>query len=120
MAQRDPLDFSYIAILLGTSLIAGYLFALARGNLRTRSALSRLGFRGEPESLVFLRTVPRMPAGDAQVTITFKTGEVLAGTPKYWSDPESPIRELFVTNPAWWDEDAPEDAPAKERLAVPR
>jgi hypothetical protein len=103
--NRNPLAPQYVGLLLGLSLAAGGGLARLRGSGKVRRALTRLGFQQEPESLVFLRTVPRMPQSDAQVTVTFKDGTILAGTPRFWSDPNSPVRELFLTNPAWYDAD---------------
>lgn len=105
--DRDPLAAGYILLLLGTSVIVGYVFARLRGATRVRSALGRLGFRHEPESLVFNRTVPRMPSSDGQVPVTFKDDRVLAGTPRFWhSEPASARRELFLTHTRWYEDDS--------------
>ena len=81
---RAGLDTAAGFVPVRTSVIVGYVFARLRGATRVRSALGRLGFRHEPESLVFNRTVPRMPSSDGQVTVTFKDDRVLAGAPRFW------------------------------------
>jgi len=104
--ERDPLGAGYVGLLLGVSLLAGYVAAQLRGRKTARRLLRKLGVRREPEDSPFLRAVRGLSDPDAQVTVTFKDGSILAGTPSFWtSDPDRP-RELFLTYSRWFDPDA--------------
>jgi hypothetical protein len=102
----NPTQLAYAGLLIGVSLLVGYLLARLRETGFARRALSRLRHRVEPEQAVLLRTVQRMSKRTAQATVTFKDGRVLAGTPRFVSgDADAEDRELYLDHTQWFSRD---------------
>jgi hypothetical protein len=104
--ERDPLGPAYVTLLLIVSSLAGYGVARLRGWRRARRLLGRLGLRQEPEDSPFLRVVRSLSDPEAQMTVTFKDGSVLAGTPSFWTSDPDAAREVFLTHTRWFDKEA--------------
>jgi hypothetical protein len=96
-------NISYVLLLLGVSIAAGYGLAQLRSVDAVRKLLGILGSPYQPESSIYAQTMLRLPP-DAWVTIEFTDGRRLAGTPR--SGPglaHENIEELLITYPQWWD-----------------
>jgi uncharacterized protein DUF6338 len=102
--SRDPLALRYVVLLLGTAIVAGYLAAVIRDTAWFREVLGWFGLRHAPESSVLELVMRSLKRADAQLTITLRDGDVVAGTPRHWSgDPEVKLREIYLTNVRWYD-----------------
>lgn len=104
---RNPLSWRYVALLLCVSALLGYLAAVVRGRPRVRGFLLWLGSGADPESSVLVRAASNLARTESLVTVTLRDGEVLSGCPRWWTDdPDSDVRELFLTHTAWWEKGA--------------
>ena len=105
--ERNPLGLGYVALLLGLSLVAGYAVARLRGADAARRLLRKLGFHREPEDTPFIHALRGIRSeSDAQITVTFKDGDVLGGTPESWSSEPDDRLQVFVTHYRWYDRKA--------------
>jgi hypothetical protein len=99
---------SYVALLLGLSLFAGYIAAMVRGSRLARLTLGRIGLVYQPEQSIYAQTLLGLPP-DAVVTISFTDGRKLSGTPRLGpGGTQEDIAELYLTHPAWWNESSNE------------
>jgi hypothetical protein len=99
-----PTNVGYVSLLLGLSMLVGYCFAAIREPQWVRKRLAAIGITSQPEAL--LTTQVLKPLNDRFVTVNFKDGRKLSGVPKAGPVlPEDGIKELYLTYPAWWDED---------------
>jgi hypothetical protein len=82
--DRDVGDVVYVFLLLGISVVLGYLTAILRSTQAARVGLGRL-------------------AEDALIYVNFNDGRAVAGNPSAWTfDPEASTRDLYVHFPQWW------------------
>lgn len=103
----SPTHLKYIALLLGLSMLAGYCFAALREPQWARRWLATVGITSQPEAL--LTTQVLKPLSDRFVTVNFKDGRMLSGVPKAGPVlPDDGIKELYLTYPAWWDQEQQE------------
>src|SRR6266496_2183899 len=103
IAHTTVTALPYVALLLGVSVLVGYLVALLRGWPMTRNILGRLGLAYQPEESIYAQTMLALPPG-AAVTIEFTDGRKLSGTPRIGPGlAGEEIEALCLTHPAWWD-----------------
>lgn len=101
--DSHPTKAPYVLVLLGPSIVIGYLVAALRGWERMRKGLRRLGIPFDPEATIYEQTLLKVPY-DSRVTIAFKDGRSLTGYPaKGPGVGDDEPRELYVTNPRWWN-----------------
>lgn len=99
-----PTEVGYVALLLSLSMLIGYCVAWLREPRWVRRLLAGLGITSQPEAL--LTTQVLKPLSDRYVTVNFKDGRKLSGVPKAGPVlPDDGIKELYLTYPAWWDDD---------------
>jgi hypothetical protein len=100
---RDVTELGYVVLLLGTAIVGGYLVAAIRASNDGRRLLRALRLAYQPDSSIYAQTMLSLPAA-APVTVAFKDGRKLSGTPKLGPGLASDgVAELYLTYPAWWD-----------------
>jgi hypothetical protein len=115
--STSPTHVGYVALLLGLSMVIGYLFAALREPKVVRKMLGAFGITSQPEAL--LTTQVLKPLKDRFVTVDFKDGRKLSGVPKGGPVlPEDGINEFYFTFPAWWDNEKEEFVDAGEDEAA--
>jgi hypothetical protein len=98
--EVNPTSAEYAFLLVGIAILAGLALRVARDS---RLAIAKLKFapRG---TILSTRLLRNLPSDSSTVTVTFKAGRILSGTPQSGTgDPDSPARELYLTYPSWWD-----------------
>jgi Family of unknown function (DUF6338) len=104
--RRDVSTLAYVALLLGLAVLVGYVAGAFRSSALFRSYARRFGFSYQPDASIYAQTLLGLPP-DAAVTVAFKDGRKLSGTPKAGPGLASDgIAELYLTHPAWWDDSA--------------
>lgn len=112
-----PTNLGYVALLLGLSMVVGYCFAALREPQWVRQRLAAIGITSQPEAL--LTTQVLKPLSDRFVTVNFKDGRKLSGVPKAGPVlPDDGIKELYLTYPAWWDDERNDFAETDENEAA--
>lgn len=102
--DRSVAELGYVALLLSVSVLAGYLYGAARGSAGVRSAMRMLRLAYQPDASIYAQTLLALPP-DAPVTVAFKDGRKLSGTPKLGPGRDTDgVTELYLTHPAWWHE----------------
>ena len=93
----------YVLLLLGVSMLAGYLTAASRAWRLCRAALAFLGLVYQPEGSLYAQTLLALPP-EAVITVEFTDGRKISGTPRIGPGLAGDgIAELYLTHPAWWD-----------------
>jgi hypothetical protein len=109
-----PYGLGYVAVLLGGSLVAGYIWALLRGARITSAALGRLTHPTlraersiEPQGSVLHRVVDTLPdkPNPTWVTVGLMDGRRLRGTARLWSAPLDTRQQLFLQWYKWRNKD---------------
>ncbi len=115
--STSPTSLEYVLLLLGLSMLVGYLFAALREPTWARQMLGKCGITSQPEAL--LTTQVLKPLKDTFVTVAFKDGRKLSGVPKGGPVlPDDGIKELYFSYPAWWDSEKDEFVEEAEGEAV--
>jgi Family of unknown function (DUF6338) len=101
--STSPSTVQFAALLLVGSVATGYLAARLRTTGVVQTLFETLGHHSDPAPTVLVRTVQRMGEKHAQITVTFKDGRVLAGTPRFATDDVDTFdRELYLDHTRWW------------------
>ena len=96
---QKPTQVGYVALLLGLAFILGFLAALARGHPEAKKALSKLGYRMEPEGSIYAQTLAHM-SEEATVLIELKDGRRVSGCPRNGPQhKDDGINELYLVYP---------------------
>jgi hypothetical protein len=99
-----PTHLGYVVLLLGLSMVVGYGIAWLREPQWMRRRLAAIGITSQPEALLTTQVLKAL--SDRFVTVNFKDGRKLSGVPKAGPVlPDDGINELYLTYPAWWDEE---------------
>jgi hypothetical protein len=100
---QNVLTLPYVSLLIGLSVVAGYLAATIRAARGVRLLLSRFGLAYQPEGSVYAQTMLALRPS-ATVTVELLDGRRLSGTPRIGpGSTEDSVDELYITHPAWWD-----------------
>lgn len=114
-----PTELSYVMVLLGSAVLAGYLFALARANSSTRKLLGKLGLRYQPDGTMWALTLMRLEP-DERITIERSDGSGLQGDVRAGPMAEGDgFHELMLSHVAWRNTDGTWTSPRDEHVVIP-
>ena len=103
--EQRPTQLGYVSLLLGMSLLLGYVAALVRDSSQVRSLLATAGYRSAPEGSIYAQTLLRM-SDEGAVVIELKDGRRVWGCPARGPEhKDDGIAELYLTYPQALGED---------------
>lgn len=98
----SPTDIKYLCVLIGGSLLIGYVAGWLRNLPSVRRSLSRI-LPYQPDPSNYARMLLALPSS-AVVTVEFTDGRRVSGTPVAGPGvAEDKISDLVLTHPAWLD-----------------
>jgi hypothetical protein len=103
---QKPTELGYVALLLGSALILGYLAALVRGERRAKQFLAQLGYRIQPESSIYAQTLYHL-SDAAGILVELKDGRRVTGCPRLGpAYKDDGINELYIVYPEFLDDNS--------------